>query len=54
MADKKAEKKPKAKKEKKPYKYKAGRSCPKCGDGVKLAEHKNRVSCGRCGYYEKR
>lgn len=28
------------------------RSCPKCGDGVFLAEHKNRTSCGRCGYTE--
>lgn len=46
--------KPAAKKEKKPPKpYKAGRNCPKCGAGVKLAEHKNRRSCGRCGYFEK-
>ncbi len=28
------------------------KSCPKCGDGVFLAEHKNRVSCGKCGYTE--
>lgn len=28
------------------------RSCPKCGDGVFLAEHKDRVSCGKCGYTE--
>jgi small subunit ribosomal protein S27Ae len=28
------------------------KNCPKCGDGVFLAEHKNRVSCGRCGYTE--
>jgi small subunit ribosomal protein S27Ae len=26
--------------------------CPKCGDGVFLAEHKDRTSCGRCGYTE--
>lgn len=26
--------------------------CPKCGDGVFLAEHKDRVSCGTCGYTE--
>ena len=26
--------------------------CPKCGPGVFLAEHKNRSSCGRCGYTE--
>jgi ubiquitin-small subunit ribosomal protein S27Ae len=28
------------------------KSCPKCGDGVFLAEHKDRVSCGKCGYTE--
>ena len=28
------------------------RSCPKCGDGVFLAEHKDRVACGKCGYTE--
>ncbi len=28
------------------------RHCPKCGDGVFLAEHKDRVSCGKCGYTE--
>ena len=28
------------------------RSCPKCGPGVFLAEHKDRRSCGRCGYSE--
>ena len=28
------------------------RHCPKCGDGFFLAEHKNRVSCGKCGYTE--
>jgi len=26
--------------------------CPKCGAGVFLAEHKNRLSCGSCGYTE--
>ncbi|MBA3046025.1 MAG: 30S ribosomal protein S27ae [Candidatus Thermoplasmatota archaeon] len=26
--------------------------CPKCGDGVFLAEHKNRVTCGSCRYTE--
>ncbi len=26
--------------------------CPKCGDGVFLAEHEDRRSCGRCGYTE--
>ena len=24
--------------------------CPKCGDGVFLAEHEDRRVCGRCGY----
>jgi small subunit ribosomal protein S27Ae len=28
------------------------RHCPRCGPGVLLAEHKDRVSCGRCGYTE--
>ena len=28
------------------------KTCPKCGDGVFLAEHKNRISCGKCGYTE--
>ena len=27
-------------------------SCPKCGPGVFLAKHKDRKSCGRCGYTE--
>ena len=26
--------------------------CPKCGDGVFLAEHSDRKSCGKCGYTE--
>ena len=25
---------------------------PKCGDGVFLAQHKDRLTCGRCGYTE--
>ena len=40
--------------EKKTYKYKKGRYCPKCGEGVKLAEHIDRFSCGKCGYFEKK
>ena len=28
--------------------------CPKCGAGVFLASHKDRYSCGNCGYMEKR
>jgi len=26
--------------------------CPKCGPAVFLAEHKDRFSCGNCGYTE--
>jgi len=25
-------------------------SCPKCGSGVFMAEHKDRHSCGKCSY----
>jgi small subunit ribosomal protein S27Ae len=28
------------------------RTCPRCGEGVFLAEHADRVSCGKCGYTE--
>lgn len=50
-----AEKKDQQKKEKKEIKvYKPGNSCPKCGPGVKLAEHKDRFSCGKCGYFVKK
>jgi small subunit ribosomal protein S27Ae len=28
------------------------KSCPKCGLGVFLAQHKNRLACGKCGYTE--
>ncbi len=28
------------------------RYCPRCGTGVVMAEHKDRVACGRCGYTE--
>jgi ubiquitin-small subunit ribosomal protein S27Ae len=27
--------------------------CPKCGKGVFLANHKDRKTCGKCGYMEK-
>ena len=27
-----------------------GEVCPTCGPGVFLAVHKDRKSCGRCGY----
>lgn len=26
--------------------------CPRCGDGVFLAQHKGRLFCGRCSYTE--
>ena len=33
---------------------KKNKSCPKCGAGVFLAEHKDRRSCGKCGYSERK
>jgi ubiquitin-small subunit ribosomal protein S27Ae len=27
--------------------------CPKCGTGVFLAKHKDRLTCGKCHYMEK-
>ena len=27
-------------------------ACPKCGVGVYLAQHKDRSTCGKCGYTE--
>ena len=27
--------------------------CPKCGHGIFLAVHKDRKTCGKCGYMEK-
>ncbi len=29
-----------------------GKFCPKCGPGVFLAQHADRLTCGRCGYSE--
>jgi len=26
--------------------------CPRCGEGVFLAEHEDRRTCGKCGYTE--
>jgi small subunit ribosomal protein S27Ae len=51
MADEKKAPAPKAK-EKKTFKaYKeAAKRCPKCSS--RLADHKNRFSCGKCGYSE--
>lgn len=51
MAD---EKKAPAKKKKTFKPYKSGKSCPKCGSGIRLADHKDRRACGKCGYYEKK
>lgn len=28
------------------------RECPRCGRGVFLAQHKDRLHCGKCGYSE--
>lgn len=28
------------------------KSCPKCGPGMLLAQHKNRLTCGKCHYTE--
>lgn len=52
MAKEKKEAKPKKEKKIKPYK--PGKNCPKCGPGFRLAEHKDRRSCGRCGYFERK
>lgn len=61
MADKKPAKKGDAPAPKKGilklYKsYKDGKtslvSCPKCGQGTFMAKHKNRNTCGKCGYTE--
>lgn len=30
----------------------SGKFCPRCGEGFFLAEHKNRLTCGKCGYSE--
>ncbi|MFH1642190.1 MAG: 30S ribosomal protein S27ae [Nanoarchaeota archaeon] len=27
--------------------------CPKCGEGIFLAQHKDRLVCGKCSYMEK-
>ncbi|KQC09257.1 MAG: 30S ribosomal protein S27 [Methanolinea sp. SDB] len=26
--------------------------CPRCGPGVIMADHKDRIACGKCGYTE--
>lgn len=52
--DPKAAPKAPVKKERVTKAYKPGKFCLKCGPGVKLAEHKDRRSCGKCGYFEKK
>jgi small subunit ribosomal protein S27Ae len=67
MGKKKKARATKEKKEKKPKKRKhaytryevsgdsikrKNRTCPKCGKGVFLAEHKDRITCGQCGFTE--
>jgi len=60
MADAKkpAAKKSKAKKQSSYYKIEGDKAvrgrkfCPKCGPGIFLAEHNNRVTCGKCHYTE--
>jgi len=32
--------------------HRVRKTCPKCGGGVFMAEHKDRTSCGNCGYTE--
>lgn len=57
MAAKKSDK-PKVVSKRNNYKVEGGKLvrtkpvCPKCGPGVFMAEHKDRVSCGHCGYTE--
>ncbi|MEM4702890.1 MAG: 30S ribosomal protein S27ae [Candidatus Pacearchaeota archaeon] len=31
---------------------KEGKFCPRCGPGVFLAKHKDRIFCGKCHYTE--
>lgn len=33
-------------------KLKRSKSCPKCGNGTFLADHKDRLYCGNCHYLE--
>ena len=61
MADKKDANKPKKKGKKMADLYtvsgnsvtRKNKFCPKCGPGIFLASHKDRVVCGKCGYMEK-
>lgn len=31
---------------------KKNRTCPKCGPGMFMGKHKDRIVCGKCGYVE--
>ena len=60
MAEKKEQKEVKKKKTSKRWEnYDASsglkrknKFCPKCGSGIFLAEHMNRLTCGSCSYTE--
>ncbi|NYZ74331.1 30S ribosomal protein S27ae [Candidatus Micrarchaeota archaeon] len=54
MAEEKKKAAPAPKKKEAKRAYKPGKSCPKCGAGVRLAEHKDRRACGKCGYFERK
>jgi ubiquitin-small subunit ribosomal protein S27Ae len=30
----------------------AKKYCPRCGPGIMMADHKDRIACGKCGYTE--
>jgi ubiquitin-small subunit ribosomal protein S27Ae len=30
----------------------AKRECPRCGKGIFMGDHKDRYTCGKCGYTE--
>jgi len=30
----------------------AKKYCPRCGPGIMMADHKDRITCGKCGYTE--
>ena len=55
--EKKCKKPHKNKPTSKKYKHytldgKKGKMCPRCGPGIFLANHKDRLSCGKCKYTE--
>ena len=58
MAEKKTVKKKRTSQKWKLFKVEGGKlsrvnkQCPKCGKGVFLASHNDRLTCGTCGYME--